>query len=59
MKNENSKLIKVSRKICLQKINNSSSHIQKHIDGETNMFVYREHPDLIQVKLQFRHVSSR
>lgn len=37
----------------------SSSYIQEHIEGEADMFVHREDPGLIQVKLQSRHVSSR
>lgn len=37
----------------------SSSYIQEHIEGEADIFVHREDPGLIQVKLQSRHVSSR
>lgn len=37
----------------------SSSYIQEHIDEEADIFVHREDPGLIQLKLQSRHISSR
>lgn len=37
----------------------SSSYIQEHIEGEADIYVHREDPGLIQVKMQSRHVSSR
>lgn len=37
----------------------SSSYIQEHIEGDADIFVHKEDPGLIQVKLQSRHVSSR
>lgn len=37
----------------------SFCYIQLHIKWEVDIFVHREDPGLIQVKLQSRHVSSR
>ena len=33
--------------------------MQEHIDGESDIFIHRDEQDLIRVKIQSRHISSK
>ena len=35
------------------------SYIQEYIEGESNIFIHRENSNLVRVKIQSRHVSSK
>lgn len=35
------------------------SYIQEYMEGESDILVHKEHPGLIRVKLQSRHISSK
>ena len=37
----------------------SSSYIQEHMDEESDIFIHKEDPTLIRVKIQSRHTSSK
>lgn len=43
----------------MYKLQLSRCYIQEHLDGNHDILVHREEPQLLKVKMQSRHVSSK
>ena len=37
----------------------SPSYIQEYIDGESSIFIHKEEPNLIRIRIQSRHISAK